>query len=252
MPTAQSAEWILTFDDGPLPADITTWTPGQEDDLLQPLRQMLTTLQTHPEGPIPAVFYLRGKVYPWGADAPLDDVIHRGLDLIGAADERHRAELHCNSHEPDLWWDWLFRADDIHRDLDDAVAYFTPMLPRPMTAFRPPYGQGGIPGRSWAADRHFRWHDWDLDSEDWLHHPDASPLIRQYVGDPAGHLKHILSILPFRIFWNLFAPDARDILMHVNTHTASYLDQIIDCICDTTRDLGHEPIFTVPDSYLQS
>jgi len=249
MPAAPIAEWILTFDDGPLPGDQTTWTPGQEDALLEPLAAILDVLETHPAGPIPAVFYLRGKVYPWGADAPLDDVIRRGVDMIVQAG--HPTALHCNSHNPDLWFGWLLRAPEIYSDLNAGVEYFTPMLPQPMTAFRPPYGQGGLAGTSWAVLHRFRWRTWDIDSEDWLHHPDVSPLIRRYEDDPDEHLEHILEALPVRMLWHTFWPGANDFLFHVSVRTASYLNTIIDGICTTTREFQHEPRFVVPPQYLQ-
>jgi peptidoglycan/xylan/chitin deacetylase (PgdA/CDA1 family) len=243
------AEWIITFDDGPLPGDLTTWTAGQEDVLLDPLTRILEILETHPPGPIPAVFYLRGKVYPWGADAPLDAVLQRGVQKI--VDAGHSAALHCNSHDPDLWFGWALRAPEIFLDLDAGVQYFTPMLAQPMTAFRPPYGQGGLAGTSWAVLNRFRWRTWDIDSEDWLHHPDVGPLIRRYVDDPHGHLQHILQSLPVRMLWHTFWPGANDFLMHVSVRTASYLDKIIDGICATTRALQHEPRFVVPSDYLR-
>jgi hypothetical protein len=249
MPNAPIAEWILTFDDGPLPGDVTTFTPGQEDKLLEPLAQILDTLKNHPDGPLPAVFYLRGKVYPWGANAPLDATIQKGVDMIVQAGQ-HTA-LHCNSHDPDLWFNWLLRASEIFLDLDAGVRYFTPMLPQPMSAFRPPYGQGGLAGTSWANLNRFRWHSWDIDTEDWLHHPDANPLIRDYIDDPPGHLQHILASLPVRMLWHTFWPGANDFLMHVSVRTADYLDKIIAGICTTTRDLQHEPRFVVPSQYLQ-
>lgn len=89
-----NAEWILTFDDGPLPSDVVSAEQLSDDDLLGPLRAILKTLKEHPDGPIPAVFYLRGPAYPWSTP-PSQSLIERKLPaaLIPYDPETDRAFL---------------------------------------------------------------------------------------------------------------------------------------------------------------
>lgn len=56
-----------------------------------------------------------------------------------------------------------------------------------LAAFRPPYGQGGIPAFEWAREDHIKHRLTDVDTKDWRHHRDA--FFRRWVDDPAGHLK---------------------------------------------------------------
>ncbi len=244
------AEWILTFDDGPLPADVTTYQPGDGDALLAPLRSILATLQTHQPHPIPAVFFLRGPAYPWKAGArPPKGLFKRGVRMI--VDAGHLPAIHCYSHDPDLWWNWWVRGGDIHHDLDRCVEYFGGMVPEPLRVFRPPYGQGGLAGWSWAVGHQIRHRRWDIDTEDWLHHPDVAPILRRFADDQeaGAHLAHILQVLPARMWMHTMWPGANDFLLHVSRRTADHLPAIIDRIVDVTRAQNHEPQFVVPPSY---
>ena len=68
-----TAEWILTFDDGPLPADVTTFDaadPRAKTKLLKPLKTILKKLREHLGGPIRAMFFLRGPAFPWPSPVP--------------------------------------------------------------------------------------------------------------------------------------------------------------------------------------
>src|SRR5262249_19207632 len=103
-----TAEWILTFDDGPLPGDWTSLDDGA--DPLGPLQGILDTLATHRAAPITAVFFLRGPAYPWNPPAP-DSLIRQGVQRIEQAG--HALALHCFRHDPDLWWGWPITSDDI-------------------------------------------------------------------------------------------------------------------------------------------
>jgi peptidoglycan/xylan/chitin deacetylase (PgdA/CDA1 family) len=242
------AEWIVTFDDGPLPSDVTTWTRGRENDLLKPLRRILKVLREHPRGPIPSVFFLRGPAYPWGRNRPPDEVFRRGVRAIER--DGHAVAVHCFSHNPDLWWNWLLTGSQIHRDLDRAVGYFQPMARSPLTTFRPPYGQGGLPGVTWAVLRRFKYHRWDVDSEDWLHHPDVDAFLRRFENDPQAHLRYILETLPLKMWIHTVWPGPNDVLLHVSERTAGCLDRIIDRVCEVTQAQGHRPQFVAPQSYL--
>lgn len=238
------AEWILTFDDGPLPSDVVSTEGLSEDELLAPLEAILKALNEHEDGPIPAVFYLRGPAYPWTTPPP-KSVFERGIEFI--LNDGHRVALHCFRHDPNLWWGWLTRSAKIKEDLDRGLEYFEPITGK-LTAFRPPYGQGGIPAFDWAREHNIRHHLMDVDTKDWRHHPDA--LFRRWVDDPGGHLFHILNSLPSEMWFHTLWPGANDVLLHVSVRTAGFLPQIIDRISKSTRDLFHEPKYVVPDEYM--
>ncbi len=246
------AEWIITFEDGPLRTDVEfdeLDTPT-DDEWLDPLRRILDTLEAYPDGPIPAVFFLRGPGYPWTENKrPSPSLFRQGVDMI-LASGRHHTAIHCFAHDPDLWWGWPLRGPEIREDLERCVEYFTPMLPKPMTAFRPPFGQGGPPGVAWANEKRIRHHRWDIDTDDWLHHPDAG-LLRSFKDDPVGHLAHILRSLPSKMWLHALWPGANDVLLHVSQRTADSLPKILDQMCEVTRRLNLEPKFVVPAEYVQ-
>ena len=76
-----TAEWILTFDDGPLPADVSDADGLTEEQFLAPLTQILHHLRHYGPQPLPAVFYLRGPGFPW-TTPPQRCVYARGVDRI--------------------------------------------------------------------------------------------------------------------------------------------------------------------------
>ncbi len=240
------AEWILTFDDGPLAADMVDATGLSDAELLTPLDQILETLATHPEGPIKAVFFVRGPAYPWPTPPP-DSAFQKGIDRI--LDEGHFIGLHAYRHDPELWWNWLTRAPEITEDLDRCRAYFEPMVGADITVFRPPYGQGGIPAFDWAQENNVKYHLMDVDTEDWKHHPDGLNLL--WENDPVGHLDYMLHFLPSKMWFHTLSPGANDILFHVSERTAGFLDRLIERVSEATRLLGHEPKYVVPSEYVR-
>ncbi|MBI4716565.1 MAG: polysaccharide deacetylase family protein [Planctomycetes bacterium] len=243
------AEWIITFDDGPLPADITTLDNHPGEQSLDALRRILETLRTHPRGPIPAVFYLRGPAYPWPQRPPLSDTLFEtGVRMM--LDAGHYVGVHAHRHDPDLWWNWISRGSDIEKDLDTCVDYFAPKVGKPLTVFRPPYGQGGLPAMLWAKRNHIRYHWTDLDPQDYLHHPDAQPA-PIFVNDAQGHLEYMLAALPIKMLDDLLVSSPRDVLFHVSVRTADHLRQVLDKICEVSLAFGKQPVFTVPDVYMQ-
>jgi peptidoglycan/xylan/chitin deacetylase (PgdA/CDA1 family) len=240
------AEWILTFDDGPLPADVVKAEGLTDGQLLDPLKRIIAALADHPEGPMPAVFFVRGPAYPWPSPPP-KRIFRKGIQMILEAG--HHVGIHCHRHDPDLWWGWLFRGPEIHDDLDRCVAYFEPLVGRPMTTFRPPYGQGGFPAFQWAAQQGIKYHLVDLDPEDWRHHPDAR-LLRRFVNAPQRHLRHMRAELDAKLWMHTLRPGARDVLFHVSIRTADFLPRLLDHIVELTRRLGRTPRFVVPQDYL--
>ena len=238
-------EWILTFDDGPLAADVVDATGLSREELLRPLDQTLDTLATHPDGPIKAVFFVRGPAYPWPTPPP-DSAFATGIDRI-----RHKGHvigLHAYRHDPELWWNWLSRGAEIREDLDRCKAYFEPMVGADITVFRPPYGQGGIPAFDWARAHNVKHQLVDVDTKDWKHHHDA--LSRRWENDPQGHLDYMIDSLPGRMWFHTLWPGANDILFHVSERTAGFLGSLIDRVSEVTRMLGHEPKYVVPAEYV--
>lgn len=242
-----NSEWVLTFDDGPLPADFTTQDGRSDAEMLQPLADILAVLRSHLSAPIPAVFFLRGPAYPWPTPPP-SALMQSGLQMMER--DGHFLGLHCYKHDPDMWWGWPLTANQIWADLDACLPYFAALTAQSLSCFRPPYGQGGLSALSWAIENRRRFHRWDVDSEDWLHHPDAGWL-RQFVDDAAAHRAYILSTLPNKLVFHAHWPGANDVLLHVSERTAAALPDIIDCICETTRRERHEPVFVVPPGYVQ-
>ena len=240
------AEWILTFDDGPLAADVVDAAGLSDEQLLGPLTRILEVLETHPDGPIKGVFFLRGPAHPWPAPPP-DSAFKTGVDRI--MEHGHYVGLHAYRHDPDLWWNWLIRASEVKEDLDCCRAYFEPMVGRGITVFRPPYGQGGPPAFEWAREHSVKYQLMDVDPEDWKHHPDA--FNRQWQNDPQAHLNHMLQMLLLRMWFHTLWPGPNDVLFHVNERTAEFLPRLIDRIGEVTRQLGHEPEYVVPAEYVR-
>ncbi len=243
------ARWAITFDDGPLPADLYEIDDADPELALQPLSEILETLSTYAEGPVPATFFLRGPMYPWTAPPPRS-VFEAGVHQIEEADALHQIGLHCNRHDPDLWFHWWLRLwSEIAQDLDDGEAFFRPMLTRPMSRFRPPYGAGGPAGVIWASQHNYAYHRWDVDSEDWRHHRDAISLglgAYEQDTDVETHFEHIRDLLTFWTPLVISERTPREILLHVSHRTAGYLGRILDVICTVTRQLGFEPRFVPP------
>jgi peptidoglycan/xylan/chitin deacetylase (PgdA/CDA1 family) len=240
-----NADWILTFDDGPLPADITDLSAHPDGQALAPLKRIIEILGSHSDGPIPAVFFLRGPAFPWKPEPPRE-LFEQGVRMI--LDAGHFVGLHCHRHDPRLWWSWALRGSDIRRDLDRCVEYFTPMVGAAMTCFRPPYGQGGGAARRWADTNRIRYHLMDVDTQDWLHHPDNRilPLFRR---NPSRHLAHMMRIIPLNMYYHM-GPAANDVLLHVSFRTADHLTHIIECIVKTSESHGRRARFVVPPEYL--
>ncbi len=251
MPAARpKADWILTFDDGPLAADLVSWNFDARE-LLGPLNSILATLRTYRAQPLKAVFYLRGPGYPWmkdGLPVPPDAVFAEGLRAIAA--DGHVLALHCYSHDPDIYRRLLPKKVDVYADADRAVQFFSQFGITITKLFRPPYGGGGQEARAWARDRRYRYHHWVLDSVDWVHHPDAIPPL--FVNDPAAHLFH--ACLNLRIQGTrelLFGPRNKDVLFHVSQRTALHLREYLDTLSETTQAFGSQPEFRVASDYLR-
>lgn len=237
-------EWILTFDDGPLPADVSDVAGLTDEQLLAPLVKILHHLRRYGPQPLQAVFYLRGPGFPWNTP-PRRCVYARGVERILA--ERHHVGIHCYNHDPHIWWNSAARRDGVIRDLDRWVEYFQPMLTEPVRVLRPAYGACEQVIQDWAEQNGVRVHMWDMDTQDWVHHDDAT--VQSFVDEPEDHLRHIRETIG-----EFIRPTENcrggDILMHVSKRTADHLPEILDCIAGATRSCGQEPRFHVPSAYL--
>ncbi len=160
----------------------------------------------------------------------------------------HTVGLHAYEHNPKLWWNWLLRGPEIRADLDNCRDYFEPMVGSPITVFRPPYGQGGLPAYAWAQENGVKHHLVDVDPEDWKHHHDA--FNRQWETDPQAHLEHMRTLLQAKIWINALWSGPKDIPFHVSVRTAKFLPQLIEKIVETTQQAGKQPSFVVPPDYV--
>lgn len=250
---AKTANWIITFDDGPLPADQPTWTTN-EDELLQPLKSILDTLAKFQSQPITAVFYMRGPQYPWAdlhMPAPTPSDFKNGMRLIIEAG--HYAGLHCFSHNPDRWRTLFPVKQTILQDLSDGLNFFG-QFGLPMThAMRAPYG-GFTPAidkwaEKWCGSNGYLYHEWALDTYDWLHHPDNP--IPLFVDDAQGHLDFCRTHLKIYAPWEM-GPKSRerDVLMHVSKRTAANLPEILECLVQVSEIWGFRPRFEIPSKYV--
>lgn len=247
---ARIANWILTFDDGPLPSDLATWTVA-EPELLDPLSSILQTLSQ--EG-IQAVFYLRGPQFPWldqGLPRPSDALFATGVQMITSAG--HHAAVHCFSHNPALWRTLVPDKTALQADLDAANQYFGqfgfPLAP----ICRLPYGgfslAAELAGKDWCRANGLGYREWSLDPQDWLHHPDNTlPL---HTGDAAGHLELMRWNIALNAPWHM-APASRrkDVLLHVSHRTATHLPALINQLRQTSALWNRSAEFSVPAAYL--
>ena len=247
------AEWILTFDDGPLPADVTEYDandPRADDKLLRPLEQILETLRSRRAGRIKAVFFLRGRGFPWKKRTPKPppvEVFEDGVAMIVA--DGHRLGLHCYSHDPKIWRVPFESRTAINEDLKTGRRFFEEECGAgTLTTFRPPYGGGGSSAMKWAERKELVFHRWDIDPEDWLHHPDAG-LFRRFERQGARHRKHVVDRLHLGAFVHAIFPNPNDFLFHVSKRTAKHLDAFLSAIENSTRSVGRDSKWVVPDSY---
>lgn len=249
---ARTANWILTFDDGPLPADKRNWN-NDEGELLAPLAGILQTLATFGPSPITAVFYLRGPQFPWidlGLPVPSDAIFEAGLRMI--VDAGHAAAVHCYSHNPDLWRRIFPDKERLLADLDTAVEYFSQFGSPLSPAVRAPYGGFGDSvdrwvGK-WAAQRGYAYHEWALDTADWLHHPDTFPQL--FVDEPRAHRDYIHLQLAIHAPAKIgSAARQSDVLMHVSERTDQHLSDYLQKLVDISKFWGARPAFEVPAAY---
>jgi peptidoglycan/xylan/chitin deacetylase (PgdA/CDA1 family) len=253
---------VLTFDDGPLRADVSQ--PEHVSDtrtLLEPLHRFLALLERRGSR---AVFFVKGPGRQGAADV-LKDVYAEGLLAIHRSG--HVLGYHAFRHDPAIWVEPLAppcmaRAamredlDRLQSLLDEALAtagstqqdLFSPI-------FRQPFGGAGVDQQDAlrvAAQRGWTYHGFDIDSSDWIANADTDPRVLERLGDgETGQVSFVLDRLGER------ARRTReravvDVLFHVNDLTAAHLDDWMDELNKAFGSAGRGPVrFVVPDCYLR-
>jgi len=257
-PPAGQTTVTLTFDDGPLAADV--WPEHRDADAearLDPLLQILDVLERRG---LKAVFYVV---------APGDDRLlgtwTEGLLAIHAAGGT--LGYHAFDHDALFWFDPLLNRRaaraQILADYERLQAFVDRALaPAAITQqelfspiFRMPYGDGL---NGWldgpVIARHLGWtcHGYAIDSMDWTVNADlpraiADRLLSVAGGDPVALVKERLQ----RGAGAFAGRGDVDVLMHVNSLTAAHLDEWIDTLTAEFQSEGVESVdFRVSPEYL--
>lgn len=256
---------MLTFDDGPLAADLVHAEARDPAELLQPLGEILATLERREA---PAVFYIAGPQE--GANAT-DLAPTFGAGLARIADAGHTLGYHAYTHNPAIWANpiepmWIaglamqVDLEQLIRYVDSALGevglrrsdVFTPL-------FRQPYGGYGIcagQGQLVAAARGWIYHGFRIDSVDWTGNVTAGGLLD---AAPAGRLGEASADEQAEYVSNRLRDRAStlrcgqrvDVLFHVNHLTAARLDEWMDALIEgAVAGTGQVPAFLVPAGYL--
>jgi peptidoglycan/xylan/chitin deacetylase (PgdA/CDA1 family) len=261
-PVPNTTTLVLTFDDGPLPADVDLAATTLSDaELLTPLTDILDTLSARD---IPAVFFIEGP-----GDAATGDVLLApfgdGLALIHAGG--HRLGYHAFAQQQDIWAPIvaspLTGREPMRRDLDTLNAYLDQAL-APVELervevfapiFRQPFGGFGTSALQAAAEarsRGWTYRGFLIDIADWTDNVEADPAIVEAlpVATDADHLAYTLSLI--RAGARRHAERAVvDVLLHVNRFTANHLDAMIDELDRAfTAETGRAVRFAIPNCYL--
>lgn len=262
---ARTASIVLTFDDGPLAADVRHTADADPGALLAPLEGILGTLDRRG---IQAVFYISGP-RPEGDARVLLPVYGAGLRMI--AERGHRIGYHGYAHVADIWANpllppWL-NVLMMDADVDALVAYVDEALAtaelRPSHVmsplFRQPYGGYGLTTFSaqvLAASRGWIYHGFHIDSVDWTDNLTAdAPIVAnlataQWADDPQAHAGYVVARLQAGA-QRFGAGSMFDALFHVNHFTAERLDGWIDALSEgSSAATGASPRFEVPTCYL--
>jgi peptidoglycan/xylan/chitin deacetylase (PgdA/CDA1 family) len=257
-PPAGQTAVTLTFDDGPLAADVLPADrSAAAEELLDPLFQILDVLERRG---LEAVFYVV---------APGDDRLTaswtEGLLAIHSAGGT--LGYHAFDHDALFWFDPLLSrpaararvlADyrQLRAFVDQALApagitqqeLFSPV-------FRMPYGDGlnsWLDGPIIARQLGWTCHGYAIDSMDWTLNADvpaaiANRLLAAAGGDPVALVNERLG-RGARAFASY---EAVDVLMHVNSLTAAHLDEWIDTLTAALQSEGVESVdFSVSPEYL--
>jgi peptidoglycan/xylan/chitin deacetylase (PgdA/CDA1 family) len=250
---------VLTFDDGPLPADVAPAdraAAGQA--LLDPLHQILAVLQQRGAR---AVFYVAAT-----QDASLEPTWLDGIVAVHQAGQV--LGYHAFTHDAAFWTDLLQPRDEALAQMEadyDRLEQFIDRLLEPaglrrqdvfQPVFREPFGGGAtgwMDGPAIGRARHWTCHGFAIDSVDWTGHADIAPLMRDRLlaatgGDPVARvLQQLTEGVPHQTDRQYF-----DVLMHVNSLTASHLNEWMDTLVAASEQAGRSVTFDVPAKYLEN
>lgn len=264
-PDPSQLHLVLTFDDGPFPADRRFTADDTPDTILASLDEILTVLERRQAR---AVFYIAVHV----AEPADDDIVIKRADVFARGiqsihDSGHVLGYHAFDHAGQIWANPIpLRALSIARmvaDLAKLQAYIDfAIAPTGLSRdelfapiFRQPFGGDGLcasAGHSAALQMGWTIHGCHVDSGDWTKNLNSDPAVlrRLHVATPDDELKFVRAQLRN----GLDAADQRDLLdvqFHVNSFTAAHLDEWIDTLQqEIANQSGAQPILDVPDCYL--
>ncbi len=225
---------ILTFDDGPVSV---VWRdpqrhPASEEEMLADLRRILEVLERRG---IEAVFYV---VYveadpnappdsPMRSPERMRAVFARGCRAIH--DAGHIIAMHAVDHE--MYQDAFLTTDEALDDLRRLRSELDATSVPYARTWRIPYG--GMRAVFYNPDETADMQDitirgWAIDSQDWTVHHDAVNLLNRHYADDRVWLENVKTTLWRDVGRHGVGADPwADVLLHVNAHTAAYLESII-------------------------
>jgi peptidoglycan/xylan/chitin deacetylase (PgdA/CDA1 family) len=257
-PPAGQTTVALTFDDGPLAADVLPEDRSAAGEaLLDPLLQILDVLERRG---LKAVFYV---VAP--GDDRLTTTWTEGLLAIHEAGGT--LGYHAFDHDALFWFDPLLNRPaaraQMLADYEQLQAFADQTLaPLGMAqeelfspVFRMPYGDGlngWLDGPVIARQLGWTCHGYAIDSMDWTVNSDvprsiADRLLAPTGGDPVALVNERLR----RGARAVAGHENVDVMMHVNSLTATHLDEWIDTLTAAFQAEGVESVdFRVSPEYL--
>ncbi len=261
-PVDQPVTIVLTFDDGPLSADVqATDFDLNRQAILGPVDTILGTLAKRN---IRAVFYIKGPGSPENGEklkeAYLEEIpkMSRAGHILGYHAYNHAQRLWGIPAQPHGQW-----ALDMKNDLQNLKDYineiFVPLNILGQDFFSPIFRQpfGGdrlreMEGWVAAMKSGLVCHGYAIDSFDWTGNLDALPslIAHMQVATEDDHVEFVLAQFS-RKANELADRQVVDVLLHVNHFTANHLDQWIDALkTDFEQSTGKTVVFDVPACYL--
>jgi len=260
---------VLTFDDGPLPADLPA-PPGNDDAALAPLRAVLAALAANDAE---ALFYIKG---PGSAASAGEFATTFATALAEIHAAGHQLGYHAFDHADPVWRQplWLPLATELmSADLERLEGFLDTSLAGAdlsredvfAPVFRQPFGgltAGQMGAQLAAAQRGWTVHGYAVDSGDWIVNADAPAelvalLPAKTDAERVAYVRGRLRCATRR----QAGRDVIDVLCHVNSFTAAHLPEFLQELRTAFAGTNGPPLtsagadktpptFAVPDSYL--
>jgi peptidoglycan/xylan/chitin deacetylase (PgdA/CDA1 family) len=255
---------VLTFDDGPFPADRQFTSDERSEDVLAPLNEILAVLDRHEAR---AVFFAAVHVAePVDNDvvAQRADIFAQGLEAIHKS--RHVLGYHAFNHDPSIWANPLLippvaevqmnaDLDRLQQFIDDSLsrvglsqgALFAPVFRQPFGGFSFVTDEGvrTAQQRGWA----YRGFHIDSGDETANFHFDSTALDRLSATTPDARHAFVRGRLRDGVAANQ-TQGVIDVLFHVNSFTAAHLDEWIGLLLGELGQQGRGNIvLSAPDCY---